>query len=202
MARAIVRFDRGSIDRARSVVIHGGLIVYPTDTVYGLGCDPTNEDAVRRLLKAKKRDQRPIPVLCSSNGAALELVKMNQRSLELTRRFWPGALTIVAPLKRSLPFPLHQGSGTLGVRVPAMPLCITLIEACGGWLTGTSANLSGSASARTAAEAASQLGDHVDLILDGGRLEGLESTVVREVDDGIQVLRVGPVRVTDETRER
>jgi L-threonylcarbamoyladenylate synthase len=202
LAQAIVRFDRDSIDRARSVVIRGGLIVYPTDTVYGLGCNPTNEDAVRRLSEAKKRNQRPIPVLCSSNGAAMKLVKMNQRALELARRFWPGPLTIVAPLKRSLPFPLHQGTGTLGVRVPAMPLCVTLIEACGGWLTGTSANLSGLPSARTAAEAASQLGDQVDLILDGGKLEGLESTVVRAVDDGIQVLRVGPVRVTDETRER
>jgi L-threonylcarbamoyladenylate synthase len=184
------------------VVIHGGLIVYPTDTVYGLGCDPTNEDAVRRLLEAKRRDQKPVPVLCSSKDAAMELVKMNKRALELAEQFWPGALTIVAPLKRSLPFPLHQGSGTLGVRVPAMPLCVILIEACGGWLTGTSANLSGSAPARTATEAANQLGDHVDLILDGGRLEGLESTVVREMDEGIQVLRVGPVRVTDETRER
>jgi L-threonylcarbamoyladenylate synthase len=202
LVRAIVRFDTESIHQARSVVIRGGLIVYPTDTVYGLGCDPTNEEAVRRLLEAKKRNQRPIPVLCSSNGAAMELVEMNQGVLELTRRFWPGALTIVAPLKRSLPFPLHQGSGTLGVRVPAMTLCVSLIEACGGWLTGTSANLSGSPPARTAVEAASQLGDHVDLILDGGKLEGPESTVVRAVGDGIQVLRVGPVRVTDETQER
>jgi L-threonylcarbamoyladenylate synthase len=79
---------------------------------------------------------------------------------------------------------------------------VTLIETCGGWLTGTSANLSGLPSARTAAEAASQLGDRVDLILDGGKLEGLESTVVRVVDDGIQVLRMGQVRVTDERRER
>ncbi len=202
MVRAIVRFDRDSIDRARSVVAQGGLIVYPTDTVYGLGCNPVNDDAVRRLSETKKRDQRPIPVLCSSNEAAMELVEMNQKALELVGRFWPGGLTIVAPLKRSLPFLLHQGTGTLGVRVPALPLCVTLIEACGGWLTGTSANLSGSPSARTAAEAASQLGDHVDLILDGGKLEGLESTVVRAVDDSIQVLRVGRVRVTDETRER
>jgi L-threonylcarbamoyladenylate synthase len=202
LARAIIRFGRDSIDRARSVVLHGGVIVYPTDTVYGLGCDPTNEDAVRRLLEAKRRNQRPVPVLCSSNSAAIRLVEMNQRALELAKRFWPGALTIVAPMKRGLPFLLHQGTGTLGVRVPAMPLCVALIEACGGWLTGTSANLSGSPSARTAAEAASQLGDHVDLILDGGRLEGLESTVVRAVGNGIQVLRVGPVGVTDETRER
>jgi L-threonylcarbamoyladenylate synthase len=198
----IVRFDSESVFRAKSVVLHGGLIVYPTDTVYGLGCDPTNEDAVRRLLEAKRRDKRPIPILCSSIGAAMKLVEMNQRALELAGRFWPGALTIVAPLKLTLPFLLHQGTGTLGVRVPAMPLCVTLIEACGDWLTGTSANLSGSPSARTAEEASSQLGDQVDLILDGGRLEGFESTVVQAVGEGIQVLRVGPVRVMDETRER
>lgn len=200
MALTIARFDRYSIERAKSVVLRGGLVVYPTDTVYGLGCDPTNENAVWRLQEAKKRDQKPIPVLCSSNDAAMKLVKMDKKALELTRQFWPGALTIVAPLKRTFPFPLHLGSGTLGVRVPAMPLCVILIEACGGWLTGTSANLSGSVPARTAAEAASQLGDKVDLILDGGRLEGFESTVIREVNGGIQVLRMGPIRVTDETR--
>ncbi|MGP8125162.1 MAG: L-threonylcarbamoyladenylate synthase [Nitrososphaerales archaeon] len=198
----VVAFDRDSIARAVSVVLGGGLIVYPSDTVYGLGCDPANESAVRRLVQAKKRQERPISILCSSTGAAMELVAMNRNARELARRYWPGALTIVAPLKRSLPYPIHQGTGTLGVRVPTMPLCIALIEACGGWLTGTSANLSGSPSSRTASEAARQLGDAVDLILDGGRLDGLESTVVRVVSEGIQVLRMGPVGVTDETRER
>lgn len=202
MAPTIIRFDRDSVDRARQVVIRGGLIVYPTDTVYGLGCDPTNEGAVRRLVEAKGRQTKPISVLCSSVHSAAELVELNQEALELARKFWPGALTIVAPMKRSLPALLHQGTGTLGVRVPSLPLCVTLIEACGGWLTGTSANISGSPAARTAAEALTQLGDRVDLVLDGGRLDGLESTVVRVGIDGIQVLRVGPVRVTDETRER
>jgi L-threonylcarbamoyladenylate synthase len=184
------------------VVIRGGLIVYPTDTVYGLGCDPTNESAVRRLVEAKSRQTKPISVLCSSVHAAARLVELNQQALALARKFWPGALTIVAPLRQSLPALLHQGTGTLGVRVPSLPLCVTLIEACGGWLTGTSANISGSLAARTAAEASSQLGDKVDLVLDGGQLDGLESTVVRVGIDGIQVLRAGPVRVTDETRER
>jgi L-threonylcarbamoyladenylate synthase len=202
VAPTIIRFDRDSVDRARQVVICGGLIVYPTDTVYGLGCDPTNEGAVRRLVEAKGRQTKPISVLCSSVHAAAKLVELDREALALARKFWPGALTIVAPVKRSLPALLHQGTGTLGVRVPSLPLCVKLIEACGGWLTGTSANISGSPTARTASEASTQLGDRVDLVLDGGRLDGLESTVVRVGIDGIQVLRVGPVRVTDETRER
>jgi len=196
-----VKFDSGSIATAASVVLGGGVIVYPTDTVYGLGCDPTNERAVTRLVAIKRREDKPISILCSSASKASGLVWMNDQANALATRFWPGALTIVAPLKRNLPFPLHRGSGTLGVRVPAMPLCIDLIESCGGWLTGTSANISGQPSSRTALEASRQLGDVVDLILDGGRLDGRESTVVRAVEDGIQVLRTGPVRVTDENED-
>ena len=201
MSTDVISFDNDSLPLARSIVLGGGLIVYPTDTVYGLGCDPTCESAVQRLVAAKKRNERPIPILCSSTGQAMKLVELNETALQLARRFWPGALTIVAPLRQSLPFPIHQGTRTLGVRVPNLPLCIALIEACGGWLTGTSANLSGSPSARTVTEASNQLGDSVDLILDGGNLGGQESTVVNVIGNGIQVLRVGSVRVTDETRE-
>ena len=197
LAPDVIAFGEGSIARAVALVKVGRLVVYPTDTVYGLGCDPSNEAAVERLVRAKQRQEKPISILCASQRAAMELVEMNEYASGLARRFWPGGLTIVAPLKRDLPFRVHQGTGTLGVRVPAMPLCLELIEGCGGWLTGTSANLSGRLSARTAADAAGQLGDSVDLILDGGRLEGLESTVVKVVGEGIQVLRAGPVRVTD-----
>ena len=199
--RRSVAFDRRSIATAASAVLGGGVVVYPTDTVYGLGCDPTCEKAVTRLVAAKKRDDKPISILCSTTAGATSLIRMNEVARNLAARFWPGALTIVGRMKRPFPFPLHRGTGTLGVRVPAMPLCIQLIESCGGWLTGTSANISGRPSARTAWEAARQLGDSVDLILDGGRLDGKESTVVRVVGDRIQVLRTGPVGVTDENRD-
>ncbi len=195
---SIVKIDEGSVAAASSVVRRGGLIVYPTDTVYGLGCDPENASAVEGLYEAKKRERKPIPVLCADLDTALELIEMNGKALRLATRYWPGPLTIVAPLKRAMPFPLHQGSGTLGVRVPDSDFCISLISACGGHLTGTSANVSGAPSARTAEDAERQLGESVDLILDGGRLEGLESTVVRVVGDKIEAIRRGPVGVTDE----
>ncbi len=190
-------FGAASIGRAASIVKEGGLIVYPTDTVYGLGCDPMDGSAVARLFEAKGRESKPLPVLCSSIEGASRLVEMDGRALELAGEHWPGALTIVAPLKVRVPRQLDQGTGTLGVRVPGMKECVELVEKCGGLLTGTSANLSGRPSCRSAEEAMEQLGGKVDLILDGGRLVGTESTVVRVEGGSVIVLRMGQVRVKE-----
>ncbi|MDG6898762.1 MAG: threonylcarbamoyl-AMP synthase [Nitrososphaerota archaeon] len=188
--------------KAAEIVRRGGLVVFPTDTVYGLGCDPLNEDAVRRLFVAKGRGSKPVPVLCSSAEKAAALVVLSGRARELANAHWPGALTIVAPLRRPVPNLLTQGTSNLGVRVPAHAPCLELIRSCGGWLTGTSANLSGKRPARTAAEAADQLGGSADLVLDGGQASGKESTVVRVVADEVTILRTGPVGVGEEMKGR
>lgn len=192
---APVAMDKASIDRAATIVSRGGLIVYPTDTVYGLGCNPFREDSVRKLFEAKGRGPKPVPVLCSSASKAEELVVLSPKAKEMARKHWPGALTVVAPLRKSVPVQLTQGSNDLGVRVPSDPSALDLIEKCGGWLTGTSANRSGSPSARTALEAMKEIGAMVDLILDGGFRGGVESTVVRVVGDDVTILRTGPVGV-------
>ena len=184
-----------SMARAADEVRRGGLVVYPTDTVYGLGCDPLNQVAVRRLFEAKGREAKPVPVLFSSAEKAQEFVTFSPRASDLAAKHWPGALTIVAPLKRAVPPQLTQGKENLGVRVPAHAGAIELISLCGGRLTGTSANLSGRPSARTAAEAIDQLGSNVDVILDGGRLPGTESTVVQVVGAEVTLLRSGPIGV-------
>jgi L-threonylcarbamoyladenylate synthase len=171
------------------------MLVYPTDTVYGLGCDPLNPTAVERLFAVKGRGAKSVPILCASLSEAQALVDLSPKALELAMRFWPGALTIVAPLARQMPEKLHQGTGLLGVRVPGSESCVGLIRACGGTLVGTSANLSGKPSARTAREAMDQLGKRVDLVIDGGRLEGKESTVLMVTRDDIIVLRKGSVGV-------
>ena len=188
------RMDADSIRRASEVVLAGGVIGYPTDTVYGLGCDPKNEAAVRRLFAIKGREKKPVPVLCATRKRASDLVEFDDGSAKrLARTYWPGPLTLVLPLKRDLPEPLHQGTRWLGVRVPAHRDCLSLISRVGGWMTGTSANLSGNPSCRSADEVVKQLGDRVDLVLDGGPLRGLESTVVR-VDRGhVEVLRRGAI---------
>ena len=197
-----MKIGQDSIAKAARIVARGGLVVYPTDTVYGLGADPFNERAVQRIFAAKGRSAKPVPVLCSSLQKAAELVELGARGFEMAREHWPGALTLVAPLKKQLPQVLTQGNGNLGVRVPAHSGCLKLISACGGWLTGTSANLSGQPSARTAKSAAIQLGDSVDLILDGGLIIGKESTVALVVGDEVTILRSGPIGVGQETKRR
>jgi L-threonylcarbamoyladenylate synthase len=197
-----MKIGQDSISKASDIVGQGGLVIFPTDTVYGLGCDPFNEMAVERIFKAKGRNSKPVPVLCSSLRKAIELVELSPRALELIRGRWPGALTLVAPVRRKVPSLLTQGTGNLGVRVPAHQESLKLISACGGWLTGTSANLSGQPSARTAQEAEIQLGDSVDLILDGGPLSGKESTVALVVGDKVTILRGGPIGVREEMKRR
>ena len=194
----IVPMGPGSMRRAAELVRGGRVIAYPTDTVYGLGCDPFSEPALKRLFEAKGRGAKAVPVLCSSAAKAEEVVGFSERARSLATANWPGALTIVAPLKRAVPHMLTQGSGALGVRVPAHPPCLKLGELCGGWLTGTSANVSGRPSANTAEDAGSQLGSAVDLVLDGGVRGGRESTVERVVGEEVTILRTGPVGVKTE----
>ncbi len=202
MTAVVLPAGPGAFARAADVVRRGGLVIYPTDTVYGLGCDPFNEDAVARLFTAKGRKSKPVSVLCSERGKAEGLVILNDRARKLAVEHWPGALTIVAPLRRALPRLLTQGSPNLGVRVPASEVCRRIIEACGGYLTGTSANVSGLPSARTAADALAQLGEAVELVVDGGFLGGQESTVVQAVGDSVAILRTGPVGVADAVKGR
>ena len=202
MRAHLLAMNSESIGLAAKAVRRGLLVVYPTDTVYGLGCDPLNHAAVRRLFEAKGRESKPVPVLCASAEKAEELVKLSGRAAELAREYWPGALTIVATLRRPVPPQLTQGGEYLGVRVPAHSGCLELVAACGGWLTGTSANRSGKPSAKSAGEALDELGDSVDFVLDGGRLSGRESTVVKVVRDEVTILRTGPIGVENQREGR
>jgi len=183
------------IRRAARVVKEGGLIVYPTDTVYGLGCDPFNRASVTRLFEAKGRGSKPIPILCGSLELAAKVVSLDSTALGLARDLWPGALTIVAPGIREFPYQVDQGTGEVGVRVPAREDSIKLIIECGGYLSGTSANVSGSSSCQTAQDAFRELGAKVDIVLDGGPSASEGSTVVRVRGSDVEVLRNGLVRI-------
>ena len=191
-----------ALSTAAALISGGGIVAFPTDTVYGLACDPWSVYAVARLFAAKGREDKPIPVLCSSLDKARAVAKIEGLALELAERFWPGALTIVAPLRRNVPFLLDQGSGWLGVRVPNHRFALSLASETGGYVSGTSANLSGQPSCTTAQEVALTLGDRVDVIIDGGPAPGVTSTVVKVDGRSIEVLRRGAISIEPGTTQR
>jgi len=194
----ILKASQSSISEAIRVIKFGGLIVYPTDTVYGLGCDPFNTLAVKRLIDAKEQRKKPLPILASDIEHIKTVAKVTETAEKLARKFWPGPLTIVLKKKPQLPEIVTFGRDTVGVRVPNHPVALELLGQCNGLLIGTSANISGKKSAVTAEDAAKQLGDKVDLILDGGRATlGKGSTVINLADRRFRVERIGPISLKE-----
>ncbi|MBI4258574.1 MAG: threonylcarbamoyl-AMP synthase [Thaumarchaeota archaeon] len=188
-----VKCSQEGLSEAASTVKEGGLVVYPTDTVYGVGCDPFNSKAVARLIKLKERGSKPLPILCSSMEAASRLVILDTLAERIARKFWPGPLTIVAPLRDfRIPHEVTGGASNLGVRVPNYGCALNLIELCGGYLVGTSANKSGLPAARSLGDVDGALSAKVNILLDGGgTLLGKESTVIQVASGGVKLLREG-----------
>jgi L-threonylcarbamoyladenylate synthase len=173
----------------------GGVIGFPTDTAYGLGADPFNEAAVRRIFEIKGRpENKPILLLVNSMAMAERVSVFSTTARMLGERFWPGPLTLILPARECLPDTVTAGSGTIGVRWGKAPFAERLISALGTPLTATSANLSGQASAVTVEELRAQLEDRLDVVVYGGRLpERGGSTLVDLTTPAPRILREGPI---------
>lgn len=182
---------------AAAAVLKGALVVLPTDTVYGIGADAFRPAAVARLLAAKGRGrQMPPPVLVGSVRAATALIEdLGPYGQELIDEFWPGGLTVVCRASRSLKWDLGDTKGTVAVRMPQHPIALELLAQTGP-MAVSSANLTGSAAATTAAGAREQLGDEVEVYLDGGACESdVASTIVDLTGDMPRLLRSGAVPI-------
>jgi L-threonylcarbamoyladenylate synthase len=193
----VVKCCLEALVKAAEVVRSGGIVVYPTDTVYGLGCNPYDEKAVERIFKVKGRTRKPLPILVSNPHEAFRIAKFSPQALKVAGFFWPGALTLV--LERKPPAPTHLGSRRMvGVRWPKHRDACMLIMLCGGLLVGTSANPTGEKPAQTAGEAKAVLGGKVDLILDGGPAPlGEASTVLDFSGQKPKILRAGALPVKE-----
>jgi L-threonylcarbamoyladenylate synthase len=178
----IVKDGEEARERAARIISAGGVLGFRTDTFYGLGADPFNPDAVRRVNELKGRDGKPILVVVSDAGEAERFI-VNRSSLfdVICARHWPGALTIVVGAKPEAPFELTAGSGTVGLRLPDDEDVRLLIRACGGALTATSANLAGAHPARTAEEVARSFPEGIELIVDGGTARGDKPSTVLDI---------------------
>jgi len=184
------------IDQAVEIMRQGGVVVFPTDTVYGLGADAFNTHAVEKVFKIKQRPfSLPLPVLLADESqTATVAVAISEFARRLMKRFWPGGLTLVLNGGASLPELITGGGDKIAVRVPDHIIPVTLISRLGKPVVGTSANVSNSPSVATAEDVEKQLGADVDLIIDGGRCPGsLESTVVDVTGQSPIVLRQGAI---------
>lgn len=184
--------DRLALDRALEVLRSGGLVAFPTDTVYGVGALAFVGSAVESLYAAKGRStEKAIPVLIGDPQDITRVAgEVPELAIKLAERFWPGPLTLVVPKHPALPGAV-SATGTVGVREPDHPVARALLKRSGP-LAVTSANLSGESSPTTAAEVLAQLGGRIALILDGGPTPGgVPSTVVDCVGSEPRILREG-----------
>jgi L-threonylcarbamoyladenylate synthase len=168
---------------AADIISNGGLIAFRTDTFYGLGADPLNEAAVDRIKTVKGRDEgKPILLLIAELEDLDPLVRsIPQLFARVAEEFWPGPLTIVMPADPELPYGITEGTGTVGIRLPDDPKVRALVGECGGRLTATSANVSGSEPAKSCAEVQAYFSSGIDLIIDAGEVQATKPSTVIDI---------------------
>ncbi len=176
----------------------GTIGVIPTDTVYGLVARAADKAAAARLYELKKREAKP-GTLIAADMEQLETLGLKHRYLKAVEQFWPGAVSVVIPSSDPELKYLHRGKMSLAVRVTGDAKLRKLLKRTGPLLT-TSANHAGQPNAETIKQAKDYFGDQVDFYVDGGDLSGRQpSTIIRVIDDAIEVLRPGAVKINDDT---
>jgi L-threonylcarbamoyladenylate synthase len=185
-----------TLARAVEALKRGDLIVFPTETLYGLGADAFNTAAVERVFELKGRNrQNPVPVLIADAAMLTVLVdEIPPLAARLMDHFWPGPLTIVLPARKGIPEPLLNPRGAVGVRVSSQRIATELVKALGRPLTATSANPSGEHPARTLEQARRYFEGRVELFIDGGVLASTTGSTVVEVSGTIlKIIRAGEI---------
>jgi L-threonylcarbamoyladenylate synthase len=186
----------GIIGQAAEIIKRGGIVAFPTETVYGLGADAFNPIAIARIFEVKKRPYFDPLIIHIARPADLEKIVLNipSKAKKLIDRFWPGPLTLVLPKRQEVPDIVTAGLPTVAVRIPSHPIALELIELADCPIAAPSANPFGYVSPTTADHVRDQLGDQVDFILDGGSCEvGVESTIVSFVEGEPRLLRPGGI---------
>ena len=199
MKTEILRADHPvAMRHAADILKHGGLVAFPTDTVYGLATLPFKVEYVDHLYTAKGRNsERAIAILLGDLSQISQVTpEMGKMAMKLAKRFWPGPLTLIVPRLPQLPNILSSNL-TIGVRIPDHPVALSLLKLVGP-LAVTSANLSGNANANTAQQVLDQLDGRIHLILDGGQTPGgVPSTVADCTGPETRILREGPISLVE-----
>lgn len=196
----LVKANNESIKQAAEIIKKGGLVAFPTETVYGLGADALNPIAVAKIFEAKKRPSfNPLIMHIAKKDWLNRYTNYSDKRIDkLVEKFWPGPLTLVLPKKENVPDIVTSGNPTVAIRMPNHEVALQLIDECGTPLAAPSANKFGHLSPTTAKHVYKYLGDKVDLILDGGKSAvGVESTIIQYYENNFYMLRFGGITKED-----
>ena len=188
----IVTCNEQGISQIVEAYQNGQIIAFPTDTVYGLGCNPLNKDSVSRIYDLKKRSgEKKFPILGFSKKDLEKIVEFNPKAEKISERFWPGQVTLLLPIRKELSKQI-ENNGKLAVRVPNNECVLSILKQC-KLIIGTSANISGEESILDSRECKTKLPE-IDVLVDGGIIKSSgESTIIDFVDDEIKIIRKGSV---------
>ena len=188
-----IKCNTDGINIAEDAIRKGGIVIFPTDTVYGIGCDPYDAKAIEKIYEIKKRNpDKLFPILGFSKNILSKIVLFDKKSNKIAEKFWPGPITLVLPLKDEKLKKSINLENKIAVRVPNNQCALALLERC-DLLIGTSANISGSSSIADPDECAKRITDY-DVLLDGGKItSNFESTIIEIKENEIQIHREGSV---------
>tara|TARA_B100000029_G_scaffold309139_1_gene301731 strand:+ start:678 stop:1277 length:600 start_codon:yes stop_codon:yes gene_type:complete len=188
----IVSCDEKGIEKIVNVYENGGIIAFPTDTVYGIGCDPFNSDSMYKIFELKKRDDgKKFPILGISKNELEKIVEFNSDAEKIAENFWPGQITLLLPIKKEISDEI-ENNGKLAVRVPGNECVLSILKQC-KLIVGTSANISGEKSILDSDELKIKMPD-VDVLVDGGKIVSSgESTIIDFVNGEVTMVREGSV---------
>ena len=192
-----VSSDSDGVTLAIESIKNGGIVIFPTDTVYGIGCDPYNEDAIERIYELKNRDStKPLPILGYSKRFLENIVEFDETTNRIAEKFWPGKLTIVLPLKDDKLKKLSRGTNTLAVRVPNNKCVLAFLKKC-ELIVGTSANISGKEPFTDPQNIENEFMD-CDIFLNDGIIPSSGASTVIKIENGeLKILRNGDISEND-----
>lgn len=188
----IVNCDKNGINEIVNAYENGQIIVYPTDTVYGIGCDPFNKDSISKIYDLKKREgNKRFPILGFSKEELEKIVEFSIDAEKISEKFWPGQVTLLLPIRKEMAEKINN-NGKLAVRVPNNECVLAILEKC-KLIIGTSANISGQESILDSNECKTKI-PGIDVLVNGGKITSLgESTIIDFIDDQVKVIREGSI---------
>jgi tRNA threonylcarbamoyl adenosine modification protein (Sua5/YciO/YrdC/YwlC family) len=183
--------DHRVIDEAVQILKNNGIICYPTDTIYGLGVDLFSKKAMKKVAQLKKKPQLPLSFICSDFQMASQYARVDNFAFKIMKRCLPGPFTFVLPATNKVPDLLLYRQKTVGIRIPDCSFCTQMVKQLNRPVLSTSIPSEEGEILNDVSEIEKRYGHWIDLMIDGGRLDSIPSTVVRILDRGIEILREG-----------